>query len=118
SPCRGVDRIRPATAPATSVMKSAYTCRRTGTVSAGGFMGRRPGGLGDAVTILIAALVRGDQFGQEADRHHLCPKQQGGDRVNEQRALMQWQERPRWRHHVRQPGNSEIRHSNASGKET
>src|SRR6202158_4209677 len=87
------------------------------TGSAGGLMGRTSGGLGDGVRVFIAALACGDQLGQEGDRYHLRPEQEGGDRVNEQRALMQWQE-PSRRHHVDEPGNSEIDHSDASGKET
>src|SRR5262249_34294382 len=32
----------------------------------------------DTVTFLIAAKIRGDEFGEEADRHHLGAQQHGG----------------------------------------
>ena len=67
--------------------------------------------LGDAVAILIAALVGGDQLRQEADRHHLRPQQQRGHAVDQQRPLVQRQKRPYIFRiaHVDDPRDAEVR---------
>src|SRR5262249_31116903 len=45
--------------------------------------------LGNAVAVLIAGLVRGDQLREEADRHHLGAEEQGGHGVDQQRPVVQ-----------------------------
>src|SRR5207302_11035565 len=70
----------------------------------------------DAETLLIPALVGRDQFGQEADRHHLRAQQQRGHGINQQRTLMK---RPEAVRHpvVDEPRNREINHGARYGKE-
>src|SRR5262249_19035115 len=43
--------------------------------------------LRDAVAVLVAPQVGGDQLGEKADRHHLGAQEQGDGGINEQRPL-------------------------------
>src|SRR5262245_31057221 len=38
---------------------------------------------GNAIAVLVATLVCGDQFRQEPDRHHLCAEEQGAQSIVE-----------------------------------